>query len=150
MSQQLVQPRQIDFLGIPQLSGGPTAPEFPVPSTSSASLSSNSYSGPGASFPPASHYRSPLKFPPLPSGPRRSRKAVRSQDKIVAAILDACRTPTVQHWIMVKARLGYDTFWKHMNHLLSMGVMDETIEGSKTFYRINASGLALLDQLASK
>ena len=61
--------------------------------------------------------------------------------------MNACRTPTVQHWIMVKARLGYDTFWKHMNKLISMGVMDETIEGSKTLYRVNARGLEMLNQL---
>lgn len=62
-------------------------------------------------------------------------------------MLDACRTPIPQHWIMVKARLGYDTFWHHMNNLLSMGVMDETKEGNKTLYHINAKGLALLSQL---
>ncbi|MHB1867584.1 MAG: hypothetical protein ACYCPP_01410, partial [Nitrososphaerales archaeon] len=39
---------------------------------------------------------------------KRRRKAVRSQQSILIAILEACRTPTVQHWIMVKARLGYD------------------------------------------
>ncbi|HZW55909.1 MAG TPA: winged helix-turn-helix domain-containing protein [Nitrososphaerales archaeon] len=77
----------------------------------------------------------------------RPRRSVRSQSAIVVAILDACRTPNPQHWIMVKARLGYDTFWHHMNKLLSMGVMDETNEGNKTLYRVNAKGLDLLSQL---
>jgi predicted transcriptional regulator len=90
------------------------------------------------------------KFPTLPALPQRrtNRRPVRSQNTIEAAILDACRTPTVQHWVMVKARLGYDTFWKHMNRLLSMGAMDETSEGSKTLYIINAKGVELLEQLS--
>ena len=86
------------------------------------------------------------ELPSLPLYRRRNRKAIRSQEEIELAILDSCRTPTVQHWIMVKARLGYDTFWKHMNALLTSGVMDETTEGSRTLYRINAKGLRLLSQ----
>jgi predicted transcriptional regulator len=68
--------------------------------------------------------------------------------EIEASILESCRTPTVQHWIMVKARLGYDTFWKHMNGLLTMGLMDEKNEGSRTVYQTNAKGLELLDKLS--
>ncbi len=83
-------------------------------------------------------------LPALPERRRAARKAVRSQREIQLAILDACRMPTVQHWIMVKARLGYDTFWKHMNELLSAGLMDETIEGSKTLYGVSAKGLELM------
>ena len=49
---------------------------------------------------------------------------------------------------MVKARLGYDTFWKHMNYLLSMGFMDEKSEGSRTVYQTSTKGLELLDKLA--
>jgi hypothetical protein len=45
---------------------------------------------------------------------------------------------------MVKARLGYDTFWKHMDELRSAGLMDETIDGSKTLYGVSAKGLGLL------
>jgi predicted transcriptional regulator len=45
---------------------------------------------------------------------------------------------------MVKARLGYDTFWKHMNLLLTAGLMAETCDGSKTLYQTNAKGLELL------
>jgi predicted transcriptional regulator len=79
----------------------------------------------------------------------RPKKPVRSQNTIVRAILDACRTPAVQHWIMVRARLGYDTFWHHMNDLLSRGMLESVNDGSKTLYRINAKGLDLLDSLES-
>ncbi|MGI0090106.1 MAG: hypothetical protein ACREBS_00210, partial [Nitrososphaerales archaeon] len=34
---------------------------------------------------------------------QRRRRVVRSQKLILVAILEACRSPTVQHWIMVKA-----------------------------------------------
>jgi predicted transcriptional regulator len=63
------------------------------------------------------------------------------------AILEACRTPTVQHWIMVKARLGYDTFWKHMNMLVTAGMMETSNDGYKTLYYVNQKGLAFLDEL---
>ncbi len=66
---------------------------------------------------------------------------------IMAAILDACRTPSVQHWIMVKARLGYNTFWKHMNELVSLGMMNTSNEGNKTLYAINEKGLTFLQEL---
>ena len=66
---------------------------------------------------------------------------------IIVAILDACRTPSVQHWIMVKARLGYDTFWMHMNELVSLGMMNTLSEGSKTLYSINEKGLNMLQEL---
>ena len=68
---------------------------------------------------------------------------------IVAAILEACRTPSVQHWIMVKARLGYDTFWKHMNELVSLGLMNTINDGGKTLYSINEKGLNLLQEIQS-
>ena len=77
----------------------------------------------------------------------RPKKPVRSQNTITRAILEACRTPTVQHWIMVRARLGYETFWHHMNDLLSRGMLESMHDGSKTLYRINAKGLDLLDSL---
>jgi predicted transcriptional regulator len=48
---------------------------------------------------------------------------------------------------MVKARLGYDTFWKHMNDLVSMGMMNTLNEGSKTLYSINEKGLDFLREL---
>ncbi|HYB04762.1 MAG TPA: winged helix-turn-helix domain-containing protein [Nitrososphaerales archaeon] len=90
-----------------------------------------------------------LERVPLPSLPakRGQRRAVRSQEEIEASILESCRTPNVQHWIMVKARLGYDTFWKHMNDLLATGLMDERNEGSRTLYQTNAKGLELLEKL---
>jgi len=80
---------------------------------------------------------------------KRRRKAVRSQQSILIAILEACRTPTVQHWIMVKARLGYDTFWKHMNMFVSKGMMDMRNDGYKTLYSVNEKGLEFLQELES-
>ncbi|MDA4129369.1 MAG: winged helix-turn-helix domain-containing protein [Thaumarchaeota archaeon] len=81
---------------------------------------------------------------------RRHRKEVRTQQKIMVAILEACRTPTVQHWIMVKARLGYDTFRKHMNQLVSLGMMNTLNDGNKTLYSLNERGLSLLQQLSAE
>lgn len=78
---------------------------------------------------------------------KRHRRAVRSQKSIQMAILEACRTPTVQHWIMVKARLGYDTFWKHMNTLASNEMISTSNDGYKTLYSVNQKGLALLEEL---
>lgn len=78
---------------------------------------------------------------------QRRKRIIRPQRQIVTAILDACRTPSVQYWIMVKARLGYDTFWKHMNELVSMGMMNTSNDGNKTMYSINEKGLSLLQQL---
>src|SRR5579871_97495 len=51
----------------------------------------------------------------------RSRKGrkIRSQDTIVYEILEACHSPAVEHWIMIKARVGYQSFVKHMGDLLS-------------------------------
>jgi len=74
---------------------------------------------------------------------------VRSHSAILRAILEACRTPTVQHWIMVRARLGYETFWHHMSDLISRGMMDTIHDGSKTLYKVNARGLDLLEKLES-
>ena len=78
---------------------------------------------------------------------QRRKRVIRPQRQIVTAILDACRTPCVQHWIMVKARLGYDTFWKHMNELVSLGMMETQSDGNKTVYSINEKGLNLLQTL---
>lgn len=63
------------------------------------------------------------------------------------AILEACRTPTVQHWIMVKARLGYDTFWKHMSMFVSKGMINTTYDGYRTMYSLNEKGFGFLNQL---
>ena len=80
----------------------------------------------------------------------RKRREVRSQEVILVAILEACRTPTVQHWIMVKARLGYDTFRKHMTQLISLGMMNTLNEGNKTLYSLSERGLSLLQQLSTE
>jgi predicted transcriptional regulator len=138
MAQQLAaELRPLRFLEIPQLQ-----------QQSESGSSSQSFF---VEVPSTFHVPHAEKLPALPLGRRKKcRKAVRSQSAIEFAILDACRTPTVQHWVMVKARLGYDTFWKHMNKLLSMGVMDETTEGSKTLYRINARGLEMLGKLSQR
>ncbi len=88
-------------------------------------------------------------FVSFPGG-LRHRKATRSDNVIVLAILEACRTPTVQHWIMVKARLGYDTFWKHMNELISKGMMETSKDGSRTLYKLNEKGLSELQKLEER
>jgi predicted transcriptional regulator len=86
---------------------------------------------------------------------RRGRK-VRPKSKIVIAILEACRTPSVEHWIMIKARLGYETFWSHMSRLLSEGKMisitdQDTSKGSRarTYYTVTGEGLRYLEKLKS-
>jgi len=104
-----------------------------IPQTAAVSLSSISAFG---SFDVLLHHR--------------RRREVRSQKVIMAAILEACRTPTVQHWIMVKARLGYDTFRKHMTELVSMGMMNTLSDGNKTLYSINERGLSLLQRLSTE
>jgi len=78
---------------------------------------------------------------------KRRKRAVRPQRLILMAILEACRTPTLQHWIMVKARLGYDTLWKHMNVLMSRGLIDTSSDGHKTMYSMSDKGLAFLEEL---
>jgi predicted transcriptional regulator len=80
----------------------------------------------------------------------RRRHNTRPQKEIEISILDACRTPTVQHWIMVKARLGYDTFWKHMNNLTSLGMMDTLDDGNRRLYVINGKGLTQLQKLVDE
>ena len=77
----------------------------------------------------------------------RHKRLIRSQVAIVTAILESCRSPNVQHWIMVKARLGYETFWHHMNGLLAEGFLDTIVDGNRTLYRTNAKGLDLLEDL---
>ena len=78
---------------------------------------------------------------------RRHRRSVRSQRSILLAILEACRTPTVQHWIMVKARLGYDTFWKHMNYLVSRKMVVSSSDGYRTLYSLDQSGIEFLNSI---
>jgi len=86
---------------------------------------------------------------------RRGRK-VRPKTKIVIAILEACRTPSVEHWIMIKARLGYETFWSHMSRLLAEGKMVSLTEQdnskgarARTYYTVTGEGLRYLEKLKS-
>jgi predicted transcriptional regulator len=69
---------------------------------------------------------------------------VRSQEEIDLAVLGACRMPLVQHWVMVKARVGYDTFWSHVSSLLEQGLLSEVVDGSKVLYGITEKGLEFL------
>src|SRR5271157_956109 len=71
----------------------------------------------------------------------KRKRVIRSQSSILTAILEACRTPNVQHWIMIKARVGNYTFWHHMNSLISQGMMEMMHEENRTLYRINAKGI---------
>lgn len=79
----------------------------------------------------------------------RPKKPLRTQNAIVTAILEACRTPCVEHWILVKARIGYSTFQAHMDELISNGMLEMTRDGNKTLYRLNAKGLGLLNTLTA-
>ena len=93
------------------------------------------------------------KFDLLIKNRLRSRKGrtVRSQNTIQMAILEACRSPSVEHWIMIKARLGYETFWSHTTQLLKEGMMDRLVEKGRgrTLYSITEKGLRLLERLKS-
>jgi predicted transcriptional regulator len=94
------------------------------------------------------------KFDALIKNRLRSRKGrtVRSQETIQLAILEACRTPSVEHWIMIKARLGYETFWSHSSMLMKKGMLDRLVEKGRgrTLYAITEKGLRFMDQLKSK
>lgn len=88
----------------------------------------------------------------------RSRKGrkIRPRKRILIEILEACRTPAIEHWIMIKARLGYETFWTHMNNLLKGGKMICSVgdrkRGTKpvTYYTITQEGLQMLENLKEK
>jgi predicted transcriptional regulator len=81
--------------------------------------------------------------------PRRGRKRfVRSQRMIVKAILEACRVPSPQHVIMMKAKLGYETFWMHVGTMLAQGLLkEEKDDQRRSIYSITDIGLASLRQL---
>lgn len=58
---------------------------------------------------------------------------------------------------MIKARLGYETFWSHMSRLLSEGKMvsiteTEASKGarSRTYYTVTGEGLRYLEKLKSQ
>lgn len=79
----------------------------------------------------------------------RKGRTVRSQDSIQIAILEACRSPSVEHWIMIKARLGYETFWAHTSKLLRDGMVNRLVENGRgrTLYSITEKGLVKLESL---
>jgi predicted transcriptional regulator len=88
----------------------------------------------------------------------RSRKGrrIRSRNRILCEILDACHTPAVEHWIMIKARVGYQSFVKHMDRLLSEGKISSSRSGdehgrrSTTYYTLTNEGLQMLEKLKSE
>ncbi len=83
---------------------------------------------------------------------RRGRK-IRSRSKILLEILEACRSPAVEHWVMIKARVGYEGFCKYTDKLMKDGMMvsSRTEEGpgrrSKTYYSLTKEGLQKLEEL---
>lgn len=88
----------------------------------------------------------------------RSRKGrkIRSRNTILAEILDACHSPAVEHWIMIKARVGYQSFVKHMDRLLSEGKVrssrnaDDRGRRTATYYTLTKEGLQMLEKLKSE
>ncbi len=89
------------------------------------------------------------QFAAIVETPRRGRKRfVRSQRMIVKAILEACRVPSPQHVIMMKAKLGYETFWMHVGTMLAQGLLkEEKDDQRRSIYSITDIGLASLRQL---
>jgi predicted transcriptional regulator len=84
----------------------------------------------------------------------RSRKGrkIRSRNKILYAILEACHSPAVEHWIMIKARVGYQSFVKHMDRLLSEGKVSSSRYSDEhgrrtTYYTLTNEGLQMLEKL---
>ena len=88
----------------------------------------------------------------------RSRKGrkIRSRNKILYEILEACHSPAVEHWIMIKARVGYQSFVKHMDRLLTEGKVsssrtnDDRGRRSTTYYTLTSEGLQMLEKLKSE
>jgi predicted transcriptional regulator len=74
---------------------------------------------------------------------------MRSQNEIIITILEACRRPSVQRLIMIKARLGYETFWTRMNRLLNENMLKCSSKGKKTVYSVTGAGLTLLEKLVT-
>ena len=77
----------------------------------------------------------------------RYKTAKRTHRSIQIAILEACRTPNIKSWVMVKARLGSYSFWHHMNSLISQGMIETMLDRNRTLYRISAKGINYLEQL---
>jgi predicted transcriptional regulator len=88
----------------------------------------------------------------------RSRKGrkIRSRNRILYEILEACHSPAVEHWIMIKARVGYQSFIRHMDRLLNEGKVsssrtgDERGRRSTTYYTLTKEGLQMLEELRSE
>lgn len=88
----------------------------------------------------------------------RSRKGrkIRTRNRILMEILEACRSPAVEHWIMIKARVGYQSFVKYIDRLLSEGKVTSSRAGeengrrSKTYYTLTKEGLQMLEELRSE
>ena len=83
---------------------------------------------------------------------RRGRK-IRSRSRILMEILEACRSPAVEHWIMIKARVGYEGFCKYTDKLMQEGMVissrTEERPGArpKTYYSLTKEGLQKLEKL---
>jgi predicted transcriptional regulator len=88
----------------------------------------------------------------------RSRKGrkIRTRKTILMEILEACRSPAVEHWIMIRARVGYQSFVKYIDKLLSEGKITSSRAGeengrrSKTYYTLTREGLQMLEELKSE
>jgi predicted transcriptional regulator len=89
----------------------------------------------------------------------RSRKGrkIRSRSTILMEILEACRSPAVEHWIMIKARVGYEAFCKYTDNLIKQGKMvllkmDDQggPRKSKTYYSLTEEGIRMLEELKSE
>lgn len=87
-----------------------------------------------------------LDFPSMQLGRRRKRPN-RSQNAITLSILEACRTPCLQHWLMIKARLGYNSFVSHVDSLIDEGMIKVMNERNRVFYSITQQGLVFYDRL---
>ncbi len=88
----------------------------------------------------------------------RSRKGrkIRTRKIILMEILEACRSPAVEHWIMIRARVGYQSFVKYIDKLLSEGKVTSSRTGedngrrSKTYYTLTNEGFQMLEELKSE
>ena len=78
---------------------------------------------------------------------QRTRKPLRTQRVILAAILEACRSPSVEHWIMVRARLGYSSFKYHIKKLLEAGMINTLSDEGRTLYCLSDQGIRLLHEM---
>ena len=78
---------------------------------------------------------------------RKKSRIVRSQNEIIISILNSCKTPSVQHSVMIKSRLGYETFWTHVNRLIDEGMITSSSDGKKVSYLMTERGRILLGKL---